>query len=324
MNKEDLGKHFWIMHCVSEAKITKADAEILEERIKNNEYDTEARALLLGYYSRRTRSAKADSIKRNQHILWVLEYAPDCGLGLTPFLYISKSRHPDDFEKAKKLLLEQCENFKHDPAVLTDLSAVMRFEEPEIAITLLRQAHRALPQGSTTAFILASTLYALGRQNNDLKALNESVEFMQKALAANEPTPLFDQRTWLVIFAFDAGQHALASTTCSQMLKDNATNNQSVHVAHIVLGRIALKDKDMPKAIEHLKLAGKVGSSPRLSSYGPMMLLAQSLLEAGQKDAVIEYLTDCKSFWDVGKRNLTKWIGQIQAGEQPILVGDDE
>ena len=147
---------------------------------------------------------------------------------------------------------------------------------------------------------------------------------MQKVIAANEPTPLFDQRTWLVIFAFDAGQHALASTTCSQMLKDNATNNQSVHVAHIVLGRIALKDKDMTKAVEHLKLAGKVGSSPRLSSYGPMMSLAQSLLEAGQKDAVIEYLTDCKRFWDMGRRNLAKWIGQIQAGDLPILVGDDK
>lgn len=324
MNKDDLDKHFWIMHCVLETKITKADAEILEERIKNNEYDIEARALLLGYYSRRTRAAKADSIKRNQHILWVLENAPDCGLGLTPFLYISKSTHPEDFEKAKKLLLEQCENFKHDPVVLTDLSAVMRFEEPEIAITLLRQAHRALPQGSTTIFILASTLYALGRQNNDLAALNESVEFMQKVVEANEPTPLFDQRTWLVIFAIDAGRHDLASTTCSQMLKDNATNNQSVHVAHIVLGRLALKDKDMSKAIEHLKLAGKVGSSPRLSSYGPMMSLAQSLLEAGQKDAVLEYLTDCKRFWDVGRRDLAKWIGQIHAGELPILVGDDK
>ncbi len=107
------------------------------------------------------------------------------------------------------------------------------------------------------------------------------------------------------------------------MLSRNLEDNQSAHVAHIVLGRIVFNEKNIPAAVEHLISAGRVGTSPRLCSYGPMMKLAQELLESGRKGPVVAFLTDCKSFWDMGRENLSYWIQQIENGEIPTLEGDD-
>ncbi len=69
--------------------------------------------------------------------------------------------------------------------------------------------------------------------------------------------------------------------------------------------------------------AGKVGTGCRLASYGPLMQLAQELLSEGENEAVIQFLTDCKKFWESGKLKLPKWIREIRGGKTPTLAGDE-
>jgi hypothetical protein len=54
------------------------------------------------------------------------------------------------------------------------------------------------------------------------------------------------------------------------------------------------------------------------------MNLAQLLLDHGERDAVLKYLEDCKKFWNLGQRDLEKWISAIKAGKTPKLKGDDD
>ena len=50
------------------------------------------------------------------------------------------------------------------------------------------------------------------------------------------------------------------------------------------------------------------------------MLLAKELLEAGSKEAVIEYLKLCGKFWN--QNQIQKWITDIEEGRMPDFGGN--
>ena len=202
---------------------------------------------------------------------------------------------------------------------------MLSHDDPDIALQFLRQAHSIAEQKKKhqIAFWLSTHLHRQGQQNNDQAKLAEAVIFMQEVVVERKPSRQFDFRFWLAKMAFDSEQIALATKVSNEMINDNNDNSQATHVAHIVLGRIALREGNILSAVDHLLCAGRVNGSPRLCSYGPMMKLAQDLLESGERDAVIQYLTDCKTFWESGKRKLPKWIREIKNGKTPVLRGDD-
>ena len=47
------------------------------------------------------------------------------------------------------------------------------------------------------------------------------------------------------------------------------------------------------------------------------MTLARDLLEHGETDAVLEYLSLCSKFWELGRGDLDRWIAQIKDGTTP-------
>lgn len=318
-------KFHWGMQALSGSSISQEEAAQLEERLTLDAFDYSARATLLGYYSSGRAKSKVAARNRIKHILWTVEHAPECGLGGTPYLHISKSLDAQAYQKEKELLLHQCERFKTDAAVLADLAWVLSHDEPDIALQYLREAHSIAEQKKKhqVAFWLSTHLHKVGRLNKDQAKLTEAVVFMQEVVAERQPNPQFDFRFWLAKMAYDSEQTTLAAQISNDMIADNNENGQATHVAHIVLGSIAFKEGNIPSAVDHLLHAGRANSSPRLCSYGPMMKLAQDLLECGERDAVVQYLTDCKNFWECGKRKLPKWIREIEAGKTPALRGDD-
>lgn len=92
---------------------------------------------------------------------------------------------------------------------------------------------------------------------------------------------------------------------------------QALHDGNMVLGRLALKRGDVEKAKAYLLKAGHTPGGGTLSSFGPNMSLAESLLEHGEKSVVIEYLELCKKFWTYPRNPLNAWIQAIQTGHQP-------
>ena len=47
------------------------------------------------------------------------------------------------------------------------------------------------------------------------------------------------------------------------------------------------------------------------------MMLAKKLLQKGEKEAVIEYLKLCSSFWEKGEDKLKIWIKGIKQNDTP-------
>lgn len=312
----------WFWDVLSGADLSEQKAAQLEALLDADESDYRSRAKLLGYYSNR-RKSKALEKKQVSHILWVLEHAPTCDLGKTPCLRFSKKRHPKSYAHAERLILQQCELYKSDPVVLSDLACIFVHEDLGLAEKLLKQAYSVSDGTHGIAFWLSNVLHGLGILQNNQSKLREAVAYMQKEIEVKQPSRKLEMQFWVAMYALDSGQYELASDTSKAMLGCGThKDGQSEHVAHYVLGTIALKDGNIPLAVEHLISSGRVRSSPRLCSYGPMMGLAQGLLEAGERQSVINFLQDCKVFWDMGKRKLGKWIREIESGGTPTLKGD--
>lgn len=94
-------------------------------------------------------------------------------------------------------------------------------------------------------------------------------------------------------------------------------DGNAIHDGNMVRGLVALHSGNVEQAAKDLIEAGKTSGSPQLNSFGPNMTLASELLEKGQRDAVLEYLTLCKKFWTLGADRLDIWIDAIRTGGKP-------
>lgn len=86
---------------------------------------------------------------------------------------------------------------------------------------------------------------------------------------------------------------------------------------NIVLGAIALKIGDTDAAKNHLLDAGRSPGSPQMDTFGPNMTLAKALLDAGQRDVVLEYFELCRKFWEMHRGRLDEWRDEVKAGRVP-------
>ena len=93
------------------------------------------------------------------------------------------------------------------------------------------------------------------------------------------------------------------------------------YYGYFTKGMVAFKKGNTIKAVEFLLKSAETSGSPQLNSFGPNMSLAKALLEAGQKDAVIEFLEKCGKVWQVDQGKSEKWIAEIKDGKTPDFGG---
>jgi hypothetical protein len=91
----------------------------------------------------------------------------------------------------------------------------------------------------------------------------------------------------------------------------------AIHDGNLVLGRLALRRGDAIAAGQFLVAAGQTPGGSNLASTGPGMALARDLLRAGEKDVVITYLEECRSFWNANRGKLAEWLALVRAGLLP-------
>ena len=91
----------------------------------------------------------------------------------------------------------------------------------------------------------------------------------------------------------------------------------SIHKANSALGRIALRQGDKLAARNYLIASAKSDGSPQMNTFGPNMILAKEMLEAGEKEAVLEYLQLCGKFWSMEDGRLAVWKRMIDEGRMP-------
>ena len=145
------------------------------------------------------------------------------------------------------------------------------------------------------------------------------------AAAQRSPDPAEDfyKMTKAAPAAFQKGEFAKAAAVADALLVEaerwprNWNYGNAVHVANLVLGRIALANDDRDKAVKFLIAAGKTPGSPQLNTFGPDMVFAKEMLQKGETEAVIAYLDLCGKFWEKRFEQLDEWKEQIARGEIP-------
>lgn len=104
------------------------------------------------------------------------------------------------------------------------------------------------------------------------------------------------------------------------VLEDGApvsNSGEAVCWGHLVLGRLALQRGEMVAAKDHLLRAGQTFGSPNLDTWGPNMSLARELLKADERETVLQFLEECKTFWKSDRGRLAKWADEIRSGMIP-------
>jgi hypothetical protein len=114
-----------------------------------------------------------------------------------------------------------------------------------------------------------------------------------------------------------ARRYATELLTLLPRVDRNWDYGNAFHATNVVLGRIALAEGRVADARHFLLEAGKTPGSPQLNNFGPNMTLAKEMLEIGERDVVLQYLENCRSFWQLGDDRLDRWEQEIRSGKVP-------
>jgi hypothetical protein len=198
--------------------------------------------------------------------------------------------------------------------------------ETERLSAIADQVKAALAAGDAkTANRLASDLM-LG-SFRDMKAATPTPQDQLQALEAEQhasATSLYFALPKLAVAAFDAGEYDKAELYARQLLTIAAQRpgygspGLGVFFDNMIIGRVALRrDKNIALAKASLLAAGKSSGAPTLSCFGPNMSLAKDLIEAGERDVVLEYFTLCRNFWKMGQQKPDNWFLIVKGGGMP-------
>ena len=97
----------------------------------------------------------------------------------------------------------------------------------------------------------------------------------------------------------------------------NWNYGNAVFFSNMVLGQVALHQRNMDAAAAFLLAAGKTPGSPQLDSFGPNMSLAKDLFEAGEHRAVLTFFEECRTFWKMDRGKLKQWADEVNSNRLP-------
>ena len=309
--------------------LTDAAALELERELAAQPENLDLRTRLLGYYMGRQYGKNADNSARNAHILWIIANRPEAPIAGLPYANIHLPLDPDAYAQAKALWLEQTARLPANGAVLNNAANFFIQSDRELADDLYSRGQALEPENAMWAFhrgTLASLELIRGPESAQVAQAQQALEFYRQALTL-EPEPhfhamLLESAAKIAVTArqFDeAKQYADELLAYGQQLPRKEAGNE-LHHSNLVLGRLALHSGRREEAKSYLLAAGDVAGSPHLDSFGPNMELAKALLEAGEKETVLQYFGLCAKFWK--SKELKEWRKQIERGETPDFGGN--
>jgi len=299
------------------SSLSEDEARELQAKVDGDPLEVAARFKLLAYYSgRRPKDAGARSSIRKL-IRWFIRNLPEHAALTT--LVVDASRDPEGFLEMKKQWIEIIEQNPSNAKIICNAVIFSLLPDPEWGDALLNKADQLEIKDPNSARRMGM-VYGIRLTAEDSKKQREG--FAQKAieyyeLAINltkDPTEVSQLRIHAAAVAMNVGLLQSAETHAQQLLEDQGSDD-SVHQAHILLGRLALQSGDRDKAKTHLLAAGKISSTPQLLRTGPNMSLARALLTEKETEVVLEYFKMCEKLCE--KPELKQWTEQVKKGRIP-------
>ncbi len=311
----------------------------IEAAVAADPSNREVRAGLLGCYEILQHHDAGVLERRAEHLVWFIEHMPEDGFTGSP--WCGMDRHapslPIVVAAWERTLVERPQS----PMVIYNAARFFTLVAPARATALLERGAELEPAWPTWSNHLgtnamrrvkvARTLEDRGRVTRETPAqllafAREALRHFERALQLTTSVAdrlSIEQHAAEAALACDdfdaAAQHACSSLDLAPSCAGERHLPDWVHAALVVLGHVALARGDRVAALAALTAAGEQGSdrAPVLRSFGPDFRLARSLLELGERGAVLAYLTQCATFWH--RPRVAAWVAAIERGETPFM-----
>lgn len=297
----------WTAVCLEGGRLSAEEAAKIEVELETAPGDVRKRVQLLGYYFGKSEAEAVE--RRHSHIFWFIQHRPD--LQLQAFGDIHSAVEPDAYSRAKQLWTQVIASRGNDTAVLRRASAFFVVEDRALAEELLRRGAALEPNAAYWRDRLAHLYWLAARRG---ETPEERTEAARRALAEYEAAiPLEKAPVRHYSLMIDAAQAAFLANDFPRAIEyanrvlvgagefaGKWVYGNGVHHGHIVLGRVALANDDLPAVRRHLIAAGETPGSPQLNSFGPDQEFAAELLARGEREAVLGYVTACQRFYRGG------------------------
>ena len=309
------------------AKLNAEQVTQLEEEIQQNPDDIAIRTKLLGYYSRKRFKDQSAKAKRQTHILWLIDNAPESAVLGVSFGSLDIILEPSAYGDGKKAWLKKLEEQPKNLKFLQNSANFFMQHDRALAKKSLKKAvaiddkNPKWPDGLGQMYEL-DMIGRMGESKTEAAAMAlQQLEIAYDLTDGKSRDPLLSR---LAKTAFEAGQSDKAKKYALKMLsqqKDDWNAGNNLHNGNIILGRIALAEGNVEDAKRHLLAAAKTDGSPQLNSFGPNMSLANDLLKMDETEVVLEYFDLCSKFWEMGKDRLQQWSATVKEGGTPDFKG---
>lgn len=306
-------------------KMTLEQAKALEQRLEQDPNDAVARSLLLGYYFGKQDKDPSARKAKQKHLLWFIENTPQSKIlsGSSPFAQLDIHLDAEAYSRGKKAWKDHLEKNPNNLALLEGASGYFIKHDQNLAREILEKG-QSLDNKNPKWPLALGLMYSQEMKTDSLKKRRiagkkalEQLELADKLMIpALRETNLID----LAKAAVAAQETTKAKKYAEKLLNLKGTEwsaGNFIHHGNITLGKIAYDAGDLEAAKQHLIKAGKVPGTPALSTIGPDMTLAKDLLQKGEKEVVLEYLTLCSQIWRLGKDRLVKWTEIVKNDQIP-------
>lgn len=181
----------------------------------------------------------------------------------------------------------------------------------------LRRAIELAPPGEEWKPALS---HALLSESNRIIDPKEKVRSLREAvtLAAESARPRILSN--LVLAEFDAGDDAAAERDAQLLLTTAPKNGVAYNAAQTILGRIAAAKGDPIEAKARLIASITMPDSIKNAVFQPNMTLAQDVYDAGDKDAVLQFLEASRAVWKFDRGRIDRTIGFVKKAPSADLV----
>ena len=238
--------------------LSDAQSSELEATVASAPGDMHARARLIGWYFTHS------SPKRFPHVLWMIEHEPGSRLVGSGLCSILKITDPENYAAGAALWSAHLAADAVPPKILLNAADFFMVTDKEECERILRRGLVAFPNDAGFPDKLAH-LYRL--QKPTMNA--QSLAMYEKALSlATDEKARFYLLSDLAIAAFDAAELRKAKDYANELLTlagriDDWNTGNAVYYGNMVLGLVAVQEKDLDAACALLLKAGATKGSPR-------------------------------------------------------------